>query len=134
MPNYAETTADGVVTTWRAAKLIQGFNDYGITPCLEFHEVTRRALNGKLIGETYTGRRLPITLANPDLIIPHIDPATYQQILDADGAPIPGRYFTAQEAEFVLACIYIAAAVADDRANPPPPDTPDTLEDTGSEE
>lgn len=123
MTNYAETSSTTDLLVWRAAKLIQCFNDFGGTPSMAFHEVERTAAGDALVGEVYTGRRLEISGTDPTLKIPYIDPETYEQVLTDTGKPIEGQYWTAEQIMYALACAYIYAAKIKDRDDPAPPVT-----------
>ncbi len=112
MPNYKEESNSGQVKTWYAMR--QGIANNTTIPSFVMIEVERTSLNDVVIGEKPTNRNLVMTGENPNLIIPYIDPVTYEQILDTEGNPIPGQYFTAEQFMYFIACVYIAAAKAKD--------------------
>jgi hypothetical protein len=114
MPNYKESNVTGEVKTWRAMRQGIADNIYGLAPSFTMMEVDRTSLNDELISEKVTNRQLRMTSEDPNLKVPHIDPLTYEQVLDAEGEPIEGQYFTAQQFAYFTACVYIAAAKAKD--------------------
>lgn len=113
---YSETVEISPVKRYRAAKLIQCFNDYGVPPRMRFIEVERVTISDKLVSETDTGRFLEVPVQSPGIKIPYINPDTYEQILDPKGQPIEGQYWTDEQIAYAVACAYIYAATEADRA------------------
>ena len=123
MPNYKQSSSTGEVITYLAARGGRFENPYGGVPTLHFDEVQRTVLDGKLISEKPTGRRLSVAVQPVAATIPHINPETFEQILDEDGNPISGQSFTDQQFAYLMACAYIDAAQRDDaRRSAPAPD------------
>jgi hypothetical protein len=110
MPNYKESNVTGEIKTWNAMRQGIADNIYNGSPSFTMMEVERISLNDELISEVPTGRHLRMTSEDPNLKVPYIDPLTYEQILDSEGNPIEGQYFTAQQFAYFTACVYIAAA------------------------
>ncbi len=119
MSNYKESAVTGELKSWYALR--QGIidNGYGSVPALTMYEVERTALNGELIAEKPTGRQLCIPVQEPGIVIPYINPETYEQILDANGNPIEGQCFTDETFAYFVACAYIWAAKQADLAEQP---------------
>lgn len=116
MSNYKETAAAGELKRWFALRDGLIDNPFNATPVFSMREVERTTLDGSLIREQPTGRGLAVTIQTPGVKIPYIDQDTYEQILDADGNPIPGYYFEDEFFAQMVACAYIyAARLADAR-------------------
>lgn len=121
---YSEKIEVSPVKRYRAAKVIQCFNEYDQPPRMRFVEVERITVNDQLVSETDTGRWLEVAVQSPGIKVPYIDPLTYEQILDAEGQPIEGQYFTDEQIAFAVACAYIYAAKEADNATPTLPVPP----------
>jgi hypothetical protein len=115
MSNYKQTETVSQCLSWFALR--QGIidNPFDGTPLLTLYEVERTAINGVLIKEQSTGRSLSIAVQTPGIIIPYIDPMTYEQVLDAEGNPVEGQSFTDEQFAYMVACAYIYAAKEADR-------------------
>lgn len=110
MTVYRETEVPGTIKTWYAARRVVLENPPSGVPVAHFEEVERTGLNGAVIRERGTGRRLSVAVQEPGILIPYINPETYEQILDANGNPIDGQCFTDEQFAYFVACAYIYAA------------------------
>ena len=117
MSNYKETATASEVKKWYALRQGVIDNPYNGIPQLTMYEVERTALDSNLISEKSTGRSLAVSVQSPGVLIPYINPETYEQILDAEGNPVEGQYFTDEQFAYFVACAYIyAAKLEDDKA------------------
>jgi hypothetical protein len=115
MSNYKETSITSDVKKWNALR--QGIldNPYNSQPLLTMYEVERTTLDGELIKEQPTGRSLSVAVQNEGILIPYINPDTYEQILDPQGNPVEGMCFTDEQFAYMVACAYIYAAKEADK-------------------
>lgn len=115
---YAEEVVASTVRKWKAAKLIQCFNEFDKAPKMVFHEVERTTLDDVLVSETPTHRILEVPVQSPGVLVPYINPETYEQILDENGNPVEGMYFTDEQIAYAIACAYIYIAKRTDAGLP----------------
>jgi hypothetical protein len=115
MSNYKQTETAGQILTWFAMRQGVIDNPFNGTPLLTMYEVERTALDNVLIKEQSTGRSLSIAVQTPGITIPYINPETYEQILDAEGNPVPEQSFTDEQFAYMVACAYIYSAKEADR-------------------